>query len=97
MHRRHAAVLTGYDSARSIVYSEEITLDEYDEGTHVWDSSADILRLRLVRLIGELFDGDGQVYQEFESRFSPTTGMRVGGRVKHNDGQEFRDGVMPDS
>jgi len=49
------------------VYSVILDLSDYYDGEHVWDEAASVKRIKLQRVKGYLFDGDGNLDQEFES------------------------------
>ena len=51
----------------------------------------------MTKLCGTLFDGAGNVIQEFESVFCGDTGTYLGGRAKFNDGTTQLDGSYADS
>ena len=80
------AKLIGYNQFDDIVYSERLSLYEYYDGEHVWDSSNGILKLRMVKMLGKLYDPCGKIYQEFESEYCPETGRCIGGRTTFDDG-----------
>jgi hypothetical protein len=80
------AVLIGFAPDGKCVYSESIPLEEYWDGEHTWDSAEDVKRLRLEKLRGYLFDSDGDLLQEFESRFDLKSGIFAGGWARHADG-----------
>ncbi len=80
------AVLVGLSPENECVYSEIISLDEYWDGEHVWDSDKGIKKLRLVKLKGLLFDSKGALVQEFESDFDLITGAFSKGWTRHADG-----------
>jgi hypothetical protein len=67
---RDTAVLVGTSPDGKCVYSASIGLGEYWDGEHPWDSDAQVVALRLARLQGFLFGGDGQLLQQFESCFN---------------------------
>jgi len=91
------AKLVGYNQFDDIVYAERLLLHEYYDGEHAWDTSEGILRMRLVKLVGTLYDDRGKITQEFETAFSPATGEYIGSRAKLDDGTINADGVYADA
>ena len=91
------AKLIGYNQFDDIVYSERLSLYDYYDGEHVWDSSEGVLKLAMVKMVGTLYDSAGKITQEFESAFSPETGIYVGGRATHDDGTTRSDGTYADA
>ena len=81
-----AAVLIGYDSAGTCVYSDFLDLGDYYDGEHAWDVAEGRRQLRLCRLKGYLFDEAGILTQEFESFFDPGTGVSQRGSARRADG-----------
>lgn len=90
---RDTAKLIGYNQFDDIVYSVRLSLYDYYDGEHPWDTPEGVLALRMVKMTGQLFDACGNMTQEFESLFSPDDGKYIGGWAKHDDGTERRDGV----
>jgi hypothetical protein len=80
------AVLIGWSPEGKCVYSAAIPLRQYLDGEHLWDSLADVQRLRLEKLRGFLFDSTATLVQEFESNFDVRSGRFVNGWNKHADG-----------
>ena len=91
------AKLVGYNQFGNVVYSALLPLHEYYEGELLWEGEDRVLRLRMTKLCGTLFDGAGNVNQEFESVFCGDTGTYLGGRAKFNDGTTQLDGSYADS
>jgi hypothetical protein len=85
---KSTAVLIGYDTDGRCVYSEILDLVAYYDGEHVWDKAATIKKLKLHRIHGFLFDPRGNLEQEFENDYDPTTGLRKSGRIRFADGTE---------
>ncbi len=52
----------------------------------MWDSDESVKELQLQRVKGYLFDGEGQLDQEFESIFDLTTGVFQKGNTRYADG-----------
>jgi hypothetical protein len=80
------AVLIGWSPEGKCVYSAAIPLSQYLDGEHLWDSLAEVQRLRLEKLRGFLFDSTATLVQEFESNFDVRSGRFVNGWSKHADG-----------
>lgn len=89
---KSTAVLIGYDPDGRCVYSEILDIHDYYDGERVWDESEPIIRLRLQRMKGYLFNFDGVLDQEFESVFDIKTGAYASGYVRFADGTVRRDG-----
>jgi hypothetical protein len=85
---KSTAILIGYDPDGRCVYSDVMELSVYYDGEHVWDNGASVKRLRLHRLKGYLFDGDGNLDQELETVFDLSTGSFKSGHTKYADGTE---------
>jgi hypothetical protein len=83
---KDCAVLIGLNSAGDCVYSATITLHEYWDGEHVWDSGKQIKKLKLHKMLGLLFGSKGNLLQQFESVFDLKTGIFAGGWARHEDG-----------
>ena len=80
------ALLTGYDAAGSSVYEEEMSLDEYYDGTHeVIDSSQFRRNRKIVRVIGRLYNFKGRLIQEFENEYGPD-GVLSHQKTRYEDG-----------
>jgi hypothetical protein len=86
------AVLIGLNSNGDCVYSEAISLHDYWDGTHVWDSGQQVKRLELQKMFGFLFGSKGNLVQQFESTFDLSTGAYSGGWTRHEDGTLQKDG-----
>lgn len=80
------ALLVGFDPNGTCVYSSQMPLSDYWNGEHIWDTSAGVIDLHLVRLHGYLFDSSGELLQEFTSFFDTRTGLFKSGWQKHSDG-----------
>ncbi len=91
------AKLIGYNQFDDIVYSVRLSLDDYYDGEHPWDSTAGVIQLAMVKMVGTLYGADGKIYQEFESAFSSETGEYIGGWSKHDDGTTRSDGIYTDA
>lgn len=82
----NAAVLIGLSPESRCVYSESIPLQEYWDEQHAWDDDKTVIRLRLEKLRGYLFDSSGELLQEFESTFDLNNGTFLKGWARHADG-----------
>ena len=80
------AVLIGTSPDGKCVYSASIELGDYWDGEHPWDTSHEVVALRLARLQGFLFGGDGQLLQQFDSCFDVADGRLVSSWAVHEDG-----------
>ena len=83
---RNIAILIGFTADGICCYSEQCSLGDYWDGEHVWDDDAAIIRLRLARVTGYLFESDGELFQQFESNFDPHTGIFQSGWARNSDG-----------
>ena len=83
---KNTALLIGYNTDGQVVYMERLTTYQFYDGEQVWDRDEAVRDLNLVRLIGELYDDDGNVYQSFETRFCAETGDFVSSKSFHRDG-----------
>ena len=83
---KSTAILIGYNSDDTCIYSDLLDLSDYYDGEHVWDDGAVVKRLKLQRVKGFLFDSDGTLDQEFESIFDLTTGAYKSGYARFADG-----------
>jgi hypothetical protein len=88
---KDCAVLIGLNSSGDCVYSQAISLHEYWDGSHVWDSGKQVKRLKLQKLFGFLFGSKGNLVQQFESTFDLNTGVYSGGWTRHEDGTLQKD------
>ncbi len=80
------AILIGYTQEGECVYNAAMSLDKYYDDEHPWDSSEQVLALRLHRVHGYLFGTDGILNQEFESIFDLESGIFAKGWARHSDG-----------
>ena len=85
---KSTAVLIGYNPDGHRVYSDILDLSDYYDSEHVWDKAASVKRLKLQKVKGYLFDGEGNLDQEFESIFDLSTGILRSGRTRYADGTE---------
>ena len=83
---KDTALLIGFSPEGQCVYSVQLSLSEYWDDEHPWDTDDGIQSLRLVKVRGYLFDSDGDLLQEFESNFDLETGSYASGWTKHADG-----------
>ena len=79
------AILYAFDKARLIAYSQLLDLGEYYNGEHVWDTAERIRATGIVRLVGTLFDNDGNLLQQFEVTYDEGTGDRLESKATHAD------------
>ena len=83
---RDTAFLIGTSPDGKCVYSTSMDLGDYWDGEHPWDTDTQVVALRLARLQGFLFGGDGQLLQQFESCFNTENGRIVSSWAVHEDG-----------
>lgn len=89
---KSTVVLVGYDIEGTVVYSEEMPIDDYYDGEHLWDRPGDIKLRKMVKLHGKLYDNKAHLDQEFENEYSEDTGEYIGGIAKYADGTINKDG-----
>lgn len=80
------AILVGTDPDGRCTYSAQMELGNYWDGEHPWDDSRRVAELCIARLQGFLFGQEGQLLQQFESRFNVDSGQLVSGWAVHEDG-----------
>ena len=83
---KDTAILVGTTPDGQCVYSASIDLGDYWDGEHPWDSNTQIIALRLAKLQGFLFGGDGQLLQQFKSSFDIENGRLISAWAIHEDG-----------
>jgi hypothetical protein len=88
---KDCAILIGYNKQGKCIYSEVIGIDEYYDGTHIWDECKNVKRIKLYKVKGYLFNLDGILDQEFESFFNLDTGIYKSGRRVFADGTIQKD------
>lgn len=71
---KSTAILIGYDINDRCVYSDILDVSDYYDGEHVWDDSRAIKRLKLRRVKEYIFNPKGELDQESETYFDPSTG-----------------------
>ena len=91
---KDVAQLRGYDAAGVEVYSATLERSDYWDGEHLWDCYAKIRAIGMVKLVGKLFDENGQLYEEFENAYSPETGQLVGSKIIRADGTKNAFGTL---
>jgi hypothetical protein len=83
---RHLARLAAYDADGNLVLQEELPLGIYYEELHDLIDSEEFRRDHGVeRLVGELYDDDGNLFQQIENTYAETGELRHG-RIVHGDG-----------
>jgi hypothetical protein len=80
------ALMIGYNAEGRCVYSSSMSIHEYWDGEHVWDEEEGVRALGLAGIRGYLFGEDGELLQEFETKFNANTGSYISGWVRHSDG-----------
>lgn len=88
---RSTAILIGYDPEGDCIYSEALDLSDYYDGQHIWDTGANVKKMRLQRMKGYLFNSNGVLDQEFESVFDLETGIYKTGSARFADGTVRKD------
>jgi hypothetical protein len=88
---RDCAILIGFNSEGSCVYSDACDISAYYDGEHVWDNDSKVKRLKLRKVRGYLFNSKGELFQEFESNFNMKTGAYESGFIRHADGTVHKD------
>ena len=84
--------MIGYNSLGQVVYTDCLDTGDFYDGEHVWDRTESILRLNLVKVIGEKFDTDGTVSETWETAFSAEAGEYIGNIATDSDGTIKRRG-----
>jgi hypothetical protein len=77
------AILYGFGSNGLIVHSQILDIHEYYDGEQVFDSWDSIRAAGIVRLVGILFDGKGNITAEFEQTYDEKSGELTGIRNYH--------------
>ncbi len=80
------AILIGTDAEGHCTYSAQLDLSDYWDGDHPWDTPGTVVALGIARVQGFLFGGEGQLLQQFESRFNVATGAIASAWAIHEDG-----------
>lgn len=93
MNMKDVAELVGYNAKGEVVYKETISIHDYYDGEHPWDDTKQIQELGLTRVHGKLYEGDGSMFQEFETAFSADTGEYIGSKATHADGTVNAEGI----
>lgn len=83
---KDCALLIGYNPEGQCVYSAQLSLADYWDGDHVWDSGTESSQIRLSKVRGYLFGSSGELFQEFESISDPETGAFLSGWQRNGDG-----------
>ncbi len=78
--------LRGFDAAGGHVYSLSLPIAEFPKATHLWEDAEHMRSHRIVRLLGTLSDGRGEMEQEYERHYDPN-GRYLGGTIKYADGR----------
>ncbi len=77
------AILYAFNKERLVVYSQILDLDAYYDGGHILDSGERLKAIGIVRLVGTLFDREGNLFQEFENTYDESTGCLIGSKASH--------------
>ncbi len=89
---KNKVLLIGQDADNKLVYSENISWHKYYDGEHLWDDADLIIKYKMVRLRGFLFDDLGSLSQEFENRYNEL-GKLTATWAKFDDGTENGDRI----
>lgn len=83
---RSIVFLAGFDENGKLVFREDLSYDDYYEGSHpVIDDNDYRAQHGIRRITGRVFDLAGNVQQDFESHYNEK-GEVVSGRIVHQDG-----------
>ncbi len=77
------AILYAFNKEGLVVYSQILDLHAYYDGEHLLDSWEHLKALRVVRLVGTLFDREGNLVQDFENTYDESTGYLSGSKACH--------------
>ena len=72
------AILYGFGKDGLIVHSQILDLHQFYDSKQIFDSSDSIKAAGIVRLVGILFDGSGNITKEFEQTYDEETGKITG-------------------
>lgn len=88
---RSVVFIKGYNALNQLVLEETLSWDEYYEDTgHIIDDTKRIRQLGIVRLEGRLFDSDGVLDKEFETKYG-TQGEYLSNTSRFADGTVTHD------
>ena len=90
------AKLRGYNEKEENIYDEEVELQEGFDQPALWNDARKVIELGLSFLRGELYDDDGEVFEEFERAFDPQSGEEIGCKISRNDGGIETHGIYAD-
>jgi hypothetical protein len=88
---KNNVILIGYNKEDKCIYSEATCVDEYYDGTHLWDDNKNVKKIELYKLKGYIFNSNGVLEQEFVSVFDLETGCYKSGESKFSDGTIQKD------
>jgi hypothetical protein len=72
------AIIYAFGRDGLIVHSQILDIHQYYDTEQVFDSWYSIKAAGILRLVGILFDSDGNITQEFEQTYDETTGEITG-------------------
>jgi hypothetical protein len=72
------AILYGFGKDGFIVHSQILDLHDYYDANQVFDSWDRIKAAGILRMVGILFDGSGNITREFEQTYDEQTGEMTG-------------------
>jgi len=79
--------LHGFDGAGEQVYNLCLLVAEFPMAKHLWDDAEHMRSHRIARLLGVLYDERGEMEQEYERHYDPSSGSYLGGTIKYADGR----------
>ena len=68
------AILYGFGKDGLIVHSQILDLHQFYDSKQIFDSSDSVKAAGILRLVGILFDGSGDITREFEQTYDEQTG-----------------------
>ena len=77
---RSKAILYAFGKDGLIVHSQILDLHQFYDSGQIFDSWDKIQAAGILRLVGILFDGDGNITKEFEQTYDEQTGKLTGSR-----------------
>jgi hypothetical protein len=80
-------LMIGYDKNGKSVYTAFMTLRQYYDGDHPWDSAEKVKSLAIRTVRGFLFDESGKLHQEFETNFKARSGIFESGWQRDETGK----------
>ena len=89
---RNVVFLTAYEANGEVVLEQTLSLEDYYEELHkLVDDSHFRKEQGIVRLIGKIYDFQGKLVQEFETKYSTSTGDYLHNKARFEDGTVTED------